>query len=91
MWKETVAVNVVALCICSRQAVRSMRKHDIHGHIVHVASTAGHDITHAPFTNTILNVYAPSKAAVVALAETLRKELKRENIRIKVSVSISHI
>lgn len=78
---------MVALCVCSREAVKSMKKHEIEGQIVHVASMIGHDIQYTPFTNTVFNVYAPCKASVVALAETLRKELKREKVRIKVSVS----
>lgn len=53
------------------------------GHIIHINSVLGHQVLDFPG----LNVYGPSKYAVTALAETLRLEVNREKLQIKVTVS----
>ena len=37
-WKEMFDVNVIALCVCSREAVQSMRRRKVEGHIIHISS-----------------------------------------------------
>jgi NADP-dependent 3-hydroxy acid dehydrogenase YdfG len=78
-WRETLEVNVLALCICTREAVRDMRARDGRGHIVHVSSMAGHRVPPAS------GVYAASKFAVRALTEALRRELWAAGTAIRVS------
>nr|KAH0807576.1 hypothetical protein GEV33_015215 [Tenebrio molitor] len=81
MWREVFDVNVLALCICTREAVKVMKEHDIDGHIVHLNSIAGHVVHNVPS----FNVYPASKFAVTALTESLRLELVQQKSRIKVT------
>ncbi|XP_068900161.1 farnesol dehydrogenase-like [Tenebrio molitor] len=81
MWREVFDVNVLALCICTREAVKVMKEHDIDGHIVHLNSIAGHVVHNVPS----FNVYPASKFAVTALTESLRLELVHQKSRIKVT------
>ncbi|MEO0739021.1 MAG: SDR family NAD(P)-dependent oxidoreductase, partial [Cyanobacteria bacterium J06649_12] len=44
-WRETLDVNVIALCICTREAINLMRKlGNDSGHIVHISSMSGHRV-----------------------------------------------
>lgn len=76
----------MALCICTREAIKVMKENEIDGHIVHINSIAGHYVPQFP--NSVLNVYPASKYAVTALTETLIHELRNEGRKIKVTVSI---
>lgn len=81
-WREMWDVNVLALCICTREAVSLMQasgsRQSGTGHIVHVSSMSGHRVP------AITGVYSATKFAVRSLTETLRRELReaRSNIRI---------
>lgn len=83
-WKLVLNLNVLGLCIATREAVKIMKANNVNGHIVHINSTLGHTVANIPD----LNVYPASKYAVTALTETLRQELTREKSKIKISVSI---
>ena len=83
-WKTSFEVNVLGLCLATREAVKMMRKHDVSGHIVHINSIAGH---HVGFTPK-MNVYPATKFAITALTETLRQELTLLGTRIRVTVSL---
>ncbi|XP_072382677.1 farnesol dehydrogenase-like [Diabrotica undecimpunctata] len=72
-WRRVFEVNVMALCICTREAIKIMRQKKIAGHIIHINSIAGHYVPVMPKPN--FNVYPASKFAVTALAESLRQEL----------------
>ncbi|KAJ8971429.1 hypothetical protein NQ317_018164 [Molorchus minor] len=80
-WRDVLNVNVLGLCIATREAVRDMKVNKIDGHIIHINSTAGHQVPPTPG----LNVYPASKYAVTALAETLRLELNSQKSRIKIT------
>ncbi|RZC37291.1 dehydrogenase/reductase SDR family member 11-like [Asbolus verrucosus] len=82
-WQQVFDVNVMALCICTRETIRIMKEYDINGHIVHMNSTAGHQVPNLPN----FNVYPASKFAVTALTETLRQELNHERLKIKITVA----
>lgn len=75
----------MALCICTREAVKIMRTNGIAGHIIHMNSVAGHKVVAMP--KPIFNVYPASKFAVTALTESLRQELRYYGTKIKVTVS----
>lgn len=75
-WREMLEVNVLALCICTREAIQMMGDR---GHIVHISSLSGHRV---PSAN---GVYAASKFAVRALTEGLRQELRAANSQVRVS------
>ena len=69
-WREMLEVNVLALCICTREAVHDMRRRGDDGHVVHVSSMAGHRVPPGS------GVYSASKYAVRSLTEGLRLELR---------------
>ncbi|KAJ8971421.1 hypothetical protein NQ317_018156 [Molorchus minor] len=80
-WRAVFNVNVLGLCIVTREAVRDMKANKVDGHIIHINSWAGHQAH--PCTE--VNVYSASKYAVTALAETLRLELNSQKSRIKIT------
>ncbi|ACB53262.1 probable short-chain dehydrogenase/reductase SDR [Crocosphaera subtropica ATCC 51142] len=78
-WREMLEVNVLALCICTREAIKDMSDRFSGGHIIHISSMSGHRV---PLYS---GVYAASKYAVRALTEGLRQELREANKNIKIS------
>ncbi|HEY5640017.1 MAG TPA: SDR family oxidoreductase [Dehalococcoidia bacterium] len=72
-WKETLDVNVLALALGCREAVRVMKGKG--GHIVNITSVA------ARSAEPDDPMYAASKHAAGALTESLRLALQGENIR----------
>lgn len=78
-WREMLDVNVLALCICTREAIKDMQQRGDRGHIVHISSLSGHRVPGAS------GVYAASKFAVRALTEGLRQELRATDSAIRVS------
>lgn len=87
IWRNIFNVNVLGLSIATREAIRDMKANNVDGHIIHINSVAGHQVTGFPK----LNVYPASKHAVTALAETLRLELLNAKSKIKITVTISVI
>lgn len=65
-WREMLEVNVLALCICTREAVARMRER---GHVIHISSLSAHRVPPGS------GVYSATKHAVKALTEALRLEL----------------
>ena len=78
-WREMLDVNVLALCICTREAIKDMSDRNRPGHIIHISSMSGHRV---PLYS---GVYAASKYAVRALTEGLRQELREAEQNIKIS------
>jgi 17beta-estradiol 17-dehydrogenase / 3beta-hydroxysteroid 3-dehydrogenase len=79
-WRTMLEVNVLALCIASREAIRDMERRGVAGHIVHVSSMAGHRV---PGIDSA--VYSGTKFAVRAIAEGIRQELRARQSPIRVS------
>ncbi|MBX2862866.1 MAG: SDR family NAD(P)-dependent oxidoreductase [Leptolyngbyaceae cyanobacterium MAG.088] len=78
-WRETLDVNVIALCICTREAIKLMRElGEDKGHIVHISSMSGHRVPGS-------GMYSASKFAVRALTEGLRQELRADSSAIRIS------
>lgn len=78
-WRETLDVNVLALCICTREAVKLMRQlNQDRGHVVHISSMSGHRVPSS-------GMYSASKFAVRALTEGLRQELRADKSSIRIS------
>lgn len=84
VWRKVFDLNVLGLCIATREAVKAMKEGGIDGHVIHVNSVAGH---YVPAVLKSVNVYPASKHAVTALTETLRQELAAAGSKIKVTVS----
>lgn len=80
-WQKMIDVNVIGLCICTRESIKLMRENGIDdGHVIHLSSFSGHRV---PSTD-IFHFYAASKFAVNACTEGLRQELRaiKSNIRV---------
>ncbi len=69
-WREMLEVNVLALCVCTREALADMRGRGDDGHVIHIASMAAHRVPGGS------GVYSATKFAVRSLTEGLRKELR---------------
>ena len=70
-------VNVLGLCICTREAYKLMEKGGVDdGHFVNINSVCGHRVFRIPF-------YSATKFAVTALTEGLRRELRDKNSHIR--------
>ncbi|MFK7984885.1 MAG: SDR family NAD(P)-dependent oxidoreductase [Sandaracinaceae bacterium] len=69
-WREMLEVNVLALCICTREAVTDMRTRGDDGHVIHISSMAAHRVPGGS------GVYSATKYAVRSLTEGLRLELR---------------
>jgi NADP-dependent 3-hydroxy acid dehydrogenase YdfG len=78
-WREMLEVNVLALCVCTREAVRDMRRRGDAGHVIHISSMAAHRVPAGS------GVYSASKYAVRSLTEGLRQELRELGSDIRVS------
>ncbi|PSN53617.1 Dehydrogenase/reductase SDR family member 11 [Blattella germanica] len=82
-WRKILEVNVLALSVCTKEAVQSMKERGIEdGHIIHINSVAGHNL---PPTIFPIYMYAASKHAVTVLTEGLRRELAQDKSKIKVT------
>lgn len=79
LWREMLEVNVLGLCICTREAVKDMRARGDDGHVVHLSSMAAHRVPEGS------GVYSATKFAVRSLTEGLRQELRALGSRIRVT------
>ena len=80
-WKEMLDVNVLALAICMREALKDMvDKQD--GAIINISSLSGHRVP--PGNKTTF--YSASKHAVRAITEGMRAELVARNSKIKLGM-----
>jgi len=79
-WRTMLEVNVLALCIATREAIADMERRGVAGHVVHVSSMAGHRV---PGIESA--VYSATKFAVRALTEGMRQELRARRSPIRVS------
>ena len=78
-WREILEVNVLALCICTREAISDMRRRGDDGYVIHISSMSAHRV---PGTS---GMYSASKFAVRSLTEGLRQELRAINSGIRIS------
>ncbi len=78
-WREMLEVNVLALCVCTREAVADMRRRGDEGHVIHVSSMSAHRVPAGS------GVYSATKFAVRSLTEGLRLELRELGSGIRVT------
>lgn len=79
LWREMVEVNLLGLCMCTREAVQDMQHRGSAGHIIHLSSMAAHRVPPGS------GVYAATKYGVRALTEALRQELHAAQSPIRVT------
>lgn len=79
LWREMVEVNLLGLCMCTREAVQDMQRRGSAGHIIHISSMAAHRVPPGS------GVYAATKYGVRALTEALRQELREAHSPIRVT------
>ena len=79
LWREMLDVNVLALCICTKEALRDMIKNGDQGHIVNISSLSGHRVYKEG------GVYAATKFSITAITESLRLELRNLDSKIKIT------
>ncbi|XP_072044242.1 dehydrogenase/reductase SDR family member 11-like [Amphiura filiformis] len=82
-WRQMLDLNVMGLCVCTKEAVKSMRERNVDdGHIFHMNSFSGHRIARGfPASN----FYVATKFAVTALTEGLRQELREIHSHIRIT------
>jgi len=78
-WREMLEVNVLALCVATREAVADMQRRGGTGHVIHVSSMSAHRVPGGS------GVYSATKYAVRSLTEGLRLELREQGSPIRVS------
>ncbi|XP_055913019.1 farnesol dehydrogenase-like [Eupeodes corollae] len=79
-----INTNLRGLIYCTQGAFRSMKARNFDGHIIHINSINGHKVPEIlPGIST--NVYTPTKYAVTATTEVMRKEFSNMLTKIKVT------
>jgi NADP-dependent 3-hydroxy acid dehydrogenase YdfG len=76
-WRSMLELNVLGLIAATQAALPGMTARK-DGHIVNIASTAGH------VSNPLAAAYSATKFGVVGFSESLRKEVHKDNIRVSV-------
>jgi NADP+-dependent farnesol dehydrogenase len=82
-YRKLFNVNVIAACICLREAVKLMKETSVKGHILIINSILGHripDISYPAF-----GVYPATKYSLTALSQTVRQELSFLKLPIKLT------
>ncbi|XP_018565965.1 farnesol dehydrogenase-like [Anoplophora glabripennis] len=80
-WRQVLDLNVLGLCIATREAIKNMKENNVDGHIIHINSIAGHKVPNI----TSFSIYPASKFAVTALTESLRLELNSLESKIRIT------
>ncbi|XP_046580657.1 dehydrogenase/reductase SDR family member 11-like isoform X3 [Haliotis rubra] len=81
-WKHMLEVNVLGLCMCTREAFKSMQERKVDdGHIILLNSVLGKTVGPMNFSH----FYGATKFAVSAIYEGLIKELNEINSGIRVT------
>ena len=76
-WRSMLELNLLGLIAATQAALPGMTARK-DGHIVNIASTAGH------ISNPLAAAYSATKFGVVGFSESLRKEVHKDNIRVTV-------
>ncbi|XP_061182580.1 dehydrogenase/reductase SDR family member 11-like isoform X3 [Saccostrea echinata] len=81
-WRNMLDVNVLALCICTKEAFQQMQKNKVDdGHIFLINSMSGHRVIRNPGGH----FYSATKYAVSGLLEGIRNELTQLETHIRVT------
>ncbi|KAK9738767.1 short chain dehydrogenase [Popillia japonica] len=80
-FKQVLNTNVLALTVCTKEAIKSMKANKVDGFIINISSVAGH----YPAIIPGLSIYTASKYAVTAFTESIRRELAQSGSKIKIT------
>ncbi|OQV13901.1 putative Dehydrogenase/reductase SDR family member 11 [Hypsibius exemplaris] len=78
---QTLVLNIVALSVCTREALKLMEPGKIAGdggHVININSYIGHHV----HKNPSVQFYSATKHMVTALTDALRKDCQAKNIRV---------
>lgn len=79
-------VNVIASCVCIREAVNLMKLTNGHGHIVVMNSILGHRIPDVPSPmRPSFGVYPATKFALSGICQVLRQEISFSQLPIRIT------
>ncbi|KAL7633050.1 UNVERIFIED_CONTAM: hypothetical protein RMT77_016626 [Armadillidium vulgare] len=81
-WRHMFEVNVIALCLCTKLSIQSMKERNIDdGHIININSDSGYKVCDIPD----YHFYTGTKYAVTAITEGLRQEIRAMKSHIRIS------
>ncbi|XP_055372807.1 farnesol dehydrogenase-like [Condylostylus longicornis] len=84
--KKVVDTNLYGTIYCTKESFNSMQSRNVDGHIIIINSIAGKQIPDGPESdNKSLNIYAPTKFALTAIADVYRHEFAQLGTKIKVT------
>lgn len=84
--RKLFEVNVIATCVCVKEAVKIMRENGESGHIIIMNSVLGHRIPDIPPNlRPPFGMYPATKHALTALCQTLRMEMNFLKLPIKIT------
>lgn len=86
-WMKMIKVNMLAVFIATREAIKIMEEHNIDGHVININSILGHNL----IASMDYDVYPSTKFGITAYTESLRLELMKKKSKIRVTVSICTI
>ncbi|EZA60099.1 hypothetical protein DMN91_013000 [Ooceraea biroi] len=81
-YRNIMEVNVIAVAICSREFVKSIKQRNTSGHIINISSMTGH---RAELIKVPASLYCSSKYAITGMAASIRNELLAANLDVKVT------
>lgn len=84
IWRNIFDVNVLGVCVSTREAVRDMKKNNVNGHIINISSVAAHGAPSGLLPTG--NVYSASKHALKTVTDMVRLELQGSELKIKIGV-----
>lgn len=85
-FRKMFDINVIASCICLKEAVNLMKETTGKGHIIVMNSILGHRVPDIPFPmKPTFGVYPATKFALTGLCQTLRQELSFSKLPIKLT------
>ncbi|XP_055372552.1 farnesol dehydrogenase-like [Condylostylus longicornis] len=85
--RDVIDTNIMGIVYCTRNAVESMEKRGVDGHIIMINSIAGHFVPRAMDLTDIpsINIYPPSKFALRIMAEMYKQDFRSMGRKIKVT------
>nr|XP_046486135.1 farnesol dehydrogenase-like isoform X2 [Neodiprion pinetum] len=79
-FRKLLDLNVLASAVSLQEAVASMQRRNVAGHIININSVAGHWLP-----GQASSLYPATKHAITTITETVRRELSLANSKIKIT------